>query len=295
MKTNIFPLFSKTIKAFPENILFLITGAIILCFPLIATIGQYLDTDYFRVSAPVLLFYWPGSAIEFKIQIFVWLIMGLIFASYAAGIFYMLRKRTLGKVILITIALFIFSTLLKSFLAGTFGLKESALPDLAGKANAAIFASWHNPIWEEIVFRGIPLLILLAIEKYITKKRTLAGVILYCLIPSVVCGFYHIPGHGLIRFFDTLIIGAGFSWMALRYTFFAPVVMHYIADAMLVLSLNKVPTIQPSEVGWIIRNGPSLNTFSSMFVLVLVVLIPVLIILYFLRFKKLRDAGIQLT
>jgi hypothetical protein len=219
-------------------------------------------------------------------QIFAWLIMGLIFASYVAGIYYMLKKGTLGKVMLITISLFICATLLQTFLKVTFGLKESSLPDLAGKANSTILALWHNPIWEEIFFRGIPLLILLGVEKYITKKRTLTGVILYCLVPSVICGFYHIPGHGLIRFFDTLIISAGFAWMALRYTFFAPVVMHYIADAMMVMSLNKISSIQPSEVGWIIKYGPSLNTFSSMLVLVFIVLIPVLIIVYYSRFKK---------
>ncbi len=36
---------------------------------------------------------------------------------------------------------------------------------LAGMANRLIFAHWHNPVWEELVFRGIPLLFLLAVRR----------------------------------------------------------------------------------------------------------------------------------
>jgi hypothetical protein len=165
-------------------------------------------------------------------------------------------------------------------------LHESPFPDLTGKANASILSQWHNPIWEELVFRGIPLLILLWVEKTFTKKRTTAGVLIYIIVPAVIFGLYHIPGHGLIRFFDTLILGAGFSWMALKFTFFAPVVMHYIADAMIVLNLSKIPTIQPPEVEWLLHYGPSLNTFSFMMILILFVLIPVLLIYYYNKFRK---------
>jgi hypothetical protein len=111
-------------------------------------------------------------------------------------------------------------------------------------------------------------------------------VLIYCIAPSIICGIYHIPGHGIIRFFDTLIIGSAFAWLALKYTFFAPVIMHYIADAMLVLSLNKLPAIQPVEVEWIIQYGRTLNTFSFLFVLLLFALIPVLIFYYFILYSK---------
>jgi hypothetical protein len=286
MKTTKFELLSKTIKSFTENNLFLLTGALILMFPLIGTIGQFLNTAYFGKTVPVLLLFWPGSDFKVTIPVLVWMFMGLVFLSYLAGIVYMFRKRTLGKVILITIIFFIFSGLLRTFLTHSFGLHESPMPDLTGKANAAILSQWHNPIWEEIVFRGIPLLILLLVEKYVTRKRTTTGVIIYMLVPAVVFGFYHIPGHGLIRFFDTLILGAGFSWLALQYTFFAPVVMHYIADAMIVLNLTRIPTIQPSEVGWLLHYGPTLNTFSFMFMLFLFLMIPVLLIYYYWKYKR---------
>jgi Type II CAAX prenyl endopeptidase Rce1-like len=276
----------KTRNRFPENILFLLTVTSILILPMIATIGQFLNTGYFQKATPILLLYWPGADFKIKIQMFVWLFMSLIFISYLLGIAYMFYKRTLGKVILITIIFFIFSGMLRALLTRIFGLQETALQDLSGKADTAILSQWHNPIWEEIVFRGIPLLILLGIEKYITKKRTVTGILIYCIVPSIIFGLYHIPGHGLIRFFDTLILGAGFAWLALRYTFFAPVVMHYIADAMAVLNLNKLPTIQPAEVGWIIHYGPALNTFSSLLLLFLLVLMPVLMIYYFMKFRK---------
>jgi hypothetical protein len=192
-------------------------------------------------------------------------------------------------VILFTILIFIGATLIQKGLSAVFGMTEKGLPDLAGKANAAILGLWHNPIWEEIIFRGIPLLILLAVEKYLTRKRTLTGVLIYCIVPSIACGIYHIPGHGLIRFFDTLFIGAGFSLMALRYSFFAPVVMHYIADAMLVMNIDKIKSIQPSEVEWIIQYGSSLNTFSSLFLLLLIILVPALMLFYYLRSKRASD------
>ena len=283
MRKNFPALLSKTIDVFPENMMFLITGAVILILPAIATTGQFLNTGYFLKTIPVLLFYWPGADSDVRLQVTAWIFMGLVFVSFIMGIAYMLRMKTLGKVILITILIFICSILLRALLSSLFGWSESPLPDLSGKANSTIIALWHNPIWEEIVFRGIPLLILLLIEKYITRGRTTTGVILYCIIPSVLCGLYHIPGHGLIRFFDTLVIGSGFALMTLRFSFFAPVVMHYIADAMMVMNLNKVSSIQPSEVTWIIQYGASINTLFFMLTLFLIALIPVLMIYYYIR------------
>jgi hypothetical protein len=286
MKKKIADAFIKSITHFPENILFQSICTIILILPLITTIGQFSSTGYFTKSVPFLLFYWPGSTHEVKITLYVWIGMSLIFISYLAGTAYLFQKRTLGKIILVVILVFVCSNLLRAFLTSMFGWHESPLPNLAGKANSVIFSLWHNPIWEEIVFRGIPLVILILVEKYIFKKRKLAGVLIYCTVPSIICGLYHIPGHGIIRFFDTLIIGSAFAWLALKYTFLAPVVMHNIADAMLVLNLNKIPTIQPGEIEWILQYGRTLNTFSSLFALALFLLIPTLLIVYFIRYYK---------
>jgi len=286
MLKNVAESFSTLIRHSTRNIFFLGICVVALSMPMIATIGQFLHTGFFQKTAPFLLFYWPGSENDIKMLIPVWIGMGLILGSYVAGIVYLLKNRTLGTVIVIVIFVFIGANLIKAFLAGAFGWQESPLPNLAGKANSTIVSLWHNPIWEEIVFRGIPLLILILTEKYITKRRTLTGILLYCIIPSVICGFYHIPGHGIIRFFDTLFIGCAFAWLALEYTFFAPVVMHYIADAMLVLSLNKIPTIQPDEVEWIIQYGRTLNTFFSLSALLLLILLPVFMLFYYFKFRR---------
>lgn len=270
--------FSKTFDLFPQNLVLMSVVTFMLILPLLATFGQYISAGYFQKTVPVMLLYWPGSDFTLSVQVIVWKFMGIVFLSYLAGITYMFYKRTLGKVILLTILAFICANLLKLLLTSTFGWQENALPDMAGKADSLILAQWHNPIWEEIVFRGMPLLILLAMEKYITKKRTTTGILMYLIIPSIACGLYHIPGHGLIRFFDTVFLGAFFGWLALRYTFFAPVVMHYVADAIIVFNLDKIPSIQPSEIQWLIQYGRSLGSFFWLSAMLLVFLVPVLII-----------------
>jgi hypothetical protein len=254
--------------------------------PMIATIGQFLSVDYFQKTVPVLLLFWPGSDFKITVQMVVWLFMGLVFVSYIAGILYMVQKRTLGKVILLTILAFICAGLLRSLLTLIFGLHESPMPDLAGRADSAILSHWHNPIWEEIVFRGIPLLVLLGVEKFITRKRTTVGVLIYCIVPSIIFAFYHIPGHSMIRFFDTILLGIVFAWLALRFTFFAPVVMHYVADAMIVFSLNKIPTVQLSEIEWLTQYGTSLGSFFWLSVLLLIILLPVLFFYYFMKSRR---------
>lgn len=281
----------KSLDTFPKNMVFLATGTLFLLIPMFATLGQFLDSGFFSREVPVLLLYWPGTDFEVKINVYVWLIMGLMLGSYLAGIAYLFHKRTMGKVILITIGIFIISMLIRSVLSGLFGLQENELPDMKGKANSLILSQWHNPIWEELVFRGIPLLLLLGAEKYITGGRTRTGVLLYYIVPAIFLALYHIPGHGLIRFFDTLVISLGFSWLALRYSFFAAVVMHYIADAMIVLSLSKITSIEPSEIPWILHYGPTLNTFSSMLMLAFIMLTPILFVSGYLRSRKQVRSG----
>jgi hypothetical protein len=268
----------RTIDLFPQNIILLTVGTLMLILPVIATTGQFISANYFQKSIPVMLLYWPGSDFTLSITMIVWVFMGMVFLSYLAGIIYMLDKRTLVKVIILTILAFICTNLLKLILISVTGWQEKSLPDMAGKADSVLLAQWHNPIWEEIVFRGIPLLILLAIEKYITKNRTITGMLIYLIIPSVACGLYHIPGHGLIRFFDSTLLGIFFAWLALRYTFFAPVVMHYIADALIVFNLDKITSIHSSEIYWLVQYGRSIGSFFWLLTMLLVALIPVLII-----------------
>lgn len=276
----------KSIKYSPNNYFFIIICSIAMLLPMVATIGQFYHTNYFAKQIPLSIVYWPGTNVDFKINTYVWISMGFMLISFIAGLYYTIKHKTIGRIVVITILVFIVSTLVRSALTHIFGLQESPLPNLAGKANSVILSLWHNPIWEEIVFRGIPLAILLFVEKYITKKRTLTGVLIYYFVPSILCGIYHIPGHGIIRFFDTLIIASVFTWMTLKFTFFAPVIMHYVADAILVLNIYKIKTINPSEIEWIISYGKSLNTLFSLLMLLIIIAIPTLIIFYYTKFRK---------
>jgi len=92
LKSSVAESFSKAINYFPENLLFLSLCTLILLLPMIATIGQFYNTGFFLKSAPLLIFYWPGSDFEIKIPVLVWVSMGLIFISYLAGITFMLKK-----------------------------------------------------------------------------------------------------------------------------------------------------------------------------------------------------------
>jgi hypothetical protein len=134
--------------------------------------------------------------------------------------------------------------------------------DLAGKANRAIFALWHNPAWEELVFRGVPLGLLLMARRNARYAGPLASWCYY-LLPAIAFAVYHVPGHGPSRLVDTFILSLAFSWLALRFTFFAPLVLHYVFDAMMTLSLGKMPNIPRAEVAWLAAHATALNTAWS--------------------------------
>jgi hypothetical protein len=268
------------------NYFIMLIWVAILFLPAVATAGQYYSTDYFKHASPILLLYWPGSSIELKVSLTTWIFMSIIFLSYMTGIFLLLKRRTLGKVVLITVAIFIIAGILKAFLGTAFGWKEAPMPDLSGRVNQAILSLWHNPAWEEVVFRGIPLLLLLASEKFFSGRRTRTGVIIYIIIPSVFCGLYHIYGHGIIRFFDTVLIASGFAWMALRYTFLAPLTMHYVADSMMVSSINKIPSVRPEEVKWITEYGNTINSVSTLLTLIVMIILAGMTIYYYRKIHR---------
>ncbi len=269
-----------------ENIALIYIGSLFLLFPLIATIGQYLDTRYFKESVSVLLLFWPGSEMEFRVNLYVWVVTGLMFISFLAGIVYLVKERSLAKVIVITILAFIISSVIGLIISRLTGLTESTTGEIREEINAIIFSLWHNPVWEELVFRGIPLLLLRISNRFLSKKWQSFGMMLYIIVPSLLCGLYHIPGHGIIRFFDTVILSIVFAWMALRFTFFAPLVMHYVADTMLVLNLDKINGIEIPATGWLFHYGNTLNSIFTLLILVFLLLLPILIIIYSVKLRK---------
>jgi hypothetical protein len=77
------------------NPLLQIPVAIVLLVPLIATIGQYVHTGFMLESHSLALLFWPGVDGSVAPSIPVWLAMGAMLTSYAAGIVYLAHRRDL--------------------------------------------------------------------------------------------------------------------------------------------------------------------------------------------------------
>jgi hypothetical protein len=205
--------------------------------------------------------------------------MGAMLASYVVGIAWLVRRRTFGAVVLAALGAIVVANLAGAGVNRLTGWREVqtlSSMDLAGKANQAIFSLWHNPAWEELVFRGVPLVLLFAAErlKGRTPRWALWG---YYVVPSVIFAWYHVPGHGPSRLVDTFILSVVFAWMARRYTFFAPLVMHDVFDAVMTLSLGRMANIPAAEVAWIAAHSSALNSAWTIALLLWIVSMPLLL------------------
>lgn len=80
--------------------------------------------------------------------------------------------------------------------------------------------------------------------------------------------------------------------MALRYTFFAPLVMHYVFDAVMTMSLSKTPSIPTSEIARIANHSVALNSTWTMAVLLWLAALPALVLVHRVRAGK---RTVQLT
>lgn len=269
-----------SIKLVPKNILFQLMVVLIFLIPLIATLGQYVNSNFLLENVPVQILFWPGVTWEWSIIMPVWLITSVFAITYLFGIVVLLRNRNLGIVALWGIFSMIIANLVAApinYLAGWSELQVVNNMDLAGKVNIAILSLWHNPLWEEVVFRGLPLFILLFITNKYERFKSKANLI-YIIVPSIIFGLYHIPNHGMSRIIDTFILGVILAWLTLKYTFFAPVILHYIFDAIMTLSLSKMPNIPKNEVRWLAENSWVLNTSFSVSIILLLILIPIVTI-----------------
>jgi Type II CAAX prenyl endopeptidase Rce1-like len=252
--------------------------ALALIVPLVATIGQYWTSGFFRQSVGVDVLFWPTGKWHWAIPMNVTAIVAVLGSSYLLGIGWLLHRRTLGSVIFAGIGALIVAQLLGSAVNHFTGWRELQIAssmDMAGKANRLILALWHNPIWEEVVFRGIPLLCYSFFAKKAPPARKVATWC-YFLIPSLVFAAYHVPGHGYSRITDSFLLGLVFAWLALRYGFCAVMVLHYIFDALLILSLGKFKNIPTDEVRWLADRFGILNStffLTSMAVLCLMIVL----------------------
>ncbi len=266
------------VAAASEHVSVQLLLAFALIVPFAATVGQYWDSGFLRQSAGFPILFWPGAEWHWAIPMNVTAMVVLFGSTYLAGIGLLFRRRTLGTVIFAGLGALIAAKLVGAAVNHVTGWRELQVVgsmDLAGKVNKLILAQWHNPIWEEVVFRGIPLLCYaFLVKKWPHAKK--AGMWCYFLLPSLVVAAYHVPGHGYSRLPDTFLLSLIFAWLALRYGFSAVMVLHYIFDAVIVLSLGKLKNIPTNEVRWLADHFGLLN---SMFTLAGMAVVCVTIIL----------------
>ncbi len=252
-----------------------------LLVPVVATFGQYWSSGWWTTSMPVALLFWPGQGWQWAVSAPVWLSMGAMLTSYVVGIGWLTRRRTLSVVVLCAIGGLIAASLAGTALNTLPGWKELqqvASMNLAGRANRAIFSLWHNPVWEELVFRGIPLVALLIVRRKIPRAARI-GLWCFYLVPSLIMAVYHVPGHGPSRLVDTFILSVVFAWMTLRYSFFAPLVIHCLFDAMMTINFAKLPNIPKSEVAWLAAHSTTLNSTWTMTLLLWIGAIPIVLVI----------------
>lgn len=209
--------------------------------------------------------FWPGVPWHWGIRMNAALAVALLGAAYAGGIGRLIRRRTLVSVIAAGAGGLAAAKLAGAAVNHFTGWRELQTPgamELAGKINRLILAQWHNPIWEEAVFRGIPLACYLFLGRRLRRGRGLATC-LYYAVPALAFAAYHAPGHGYARIADTFLLGLMFAWLALRYGFAAVLALHCIFDTVLVLSLAKFRGAPAEEVRWLAEHAGALNSIFS--------------------------------
>lgn len=285
----------ENLNEIPNNLFFQLILVLIFSLPLISTLAQFITSGFIKQYTPVPILFWPGVNQKFSLSLPAWLIFGIMAISYVTGIMYMLKKNTLGKVVVAGILWIILAKLTVYIISTAFGLKElESINSVikAGVANRLIFSLWHNPAWEEIVFRGLPLILLLALKKKLSTQKYKLAIVLYIIIPSIAFALYHVPNHGYIRIVDTFIGGIIFAFLALKYTFFAPLILHYFADAAAVISMGKMKALPQNEVLWLVNNYTFINTVFSIGVIVLLISIPIIFIKNIIKSHKINNEKI---
>lgn len=89
------------------------------------------------------------------------------------------------------------------------------------------FALWHNAFLEELIFRGIPLLV--GLGAGLSTKAFWPYV--YIPVTAIAFGVYHYRMGRRARVFDTTLFGALLGFVALRYGFSAAILLHIMHNA----------------------------------------------------------------
>ncbi|NRS47725.1 CPBP family intramembrane glutamic endopeptidase [Brevibacillus sp. HB2.2] len=277
-----------TFRYVTKNPLLLLLLIIMLFLPLLASWGQFLSSGFFGQTVSVSLLFWPKTDWKVAVPLPGWLIFGVISLIYAGGILWLVRGKKLGQAFLfILVGLLLAKAAGAAFqaISGWSTTQPIGAQSLAGKANLLVFATWHNPLWEELVFRGIPFLLLTLIYRRSTDMPTGARW-MYLLIPSMIFAYYHVPGHGLGILFESFLIGVLWAWAALRWGLLAPIILHIYADAMIIPSLPKMKNMPLEEIPWLVNQSMLLQSIWALCVLGFLILVLALLIIGWRKARK---------
>jgi hypothetical protein len=72
-------------------------------------------------------------------------------------------------------------------------------------------------------------------------------------------------------------------------------VLHYIFDALMVLSFGKIKNIRPDEIRWLIDHSGILNTMFSLSVLAALLLAAILFAWHYWKARKTREVSSSRT
>ncbi|CAI9002699.1 CPBP family intramembrane metalloprotease [Brevibacillus sp. IT-7CA2] len=281
-------MWTNTFRYVTKNPLLLILLMSLLFLPLIASWGQFLSSGFLRETVSVSLLFWPKTDWKIAVPLPGWLIFGVISLIYTGGILWLVQKKNLVQAFLfILVGLIVAKAGGAAFqaISGWSTTQQIGAQSLAGKANLLVFATWHNPLWEELVFRGIPFLLLTLIYRRNTDLPTGAKWI-YLLIPSLIFAYYHVPGHGLGALFESFLIGVLWAWAAFRWGLLSPIILHIYADAMIIPSLPKMKNMPLEEIPWLVNHSMLLQSIWALCVLVFLLLVLALLIVGWRKARK---------
>ncbi|MDH6351021.1 CPBP family intramembrane metalloprotease [Brevibacillus sp. 1238] len=260
---------------------------IVLLLPLIVSWGQFIESGFWQETISVTLLFWPKSAWKLAVPLPGWFIFAVFTLVYTLSMIRLAQKRSLVEAFLFILAGFLLAKAggaAFQAISGWSKLQPIGSQELAGKANLLVFATWHNPLWEELVFRGIPLLLLALL--YSRKEWPGYAKWLYLIVPSLLFACYHVPGHGLGTLFESFLIGVLWAFAALRWGLGAPIVLHIFADAMLVPTLPLMKNMPLHEIPWLVEYGWLFQSLSALCALLLAVSIPMLLFSGWRRAKR---------
>lgn len=271
-------------RVFPLHPVFQGLSAILFLGPLFITISQYWVSGFFREDISVAFPDWKPW--NWYLSVPVWLIVGIIAIIYLASIFWLMRKRFLGYVALWTLVIIVIDNLSYSLSLYLSGWLDTMGVNHVRSFNKFIFAIEYNALWQELFFRGIPLLILMCISKKWSKTTPWAKWC-YIIIPSVLFAGYHIPGHGPGRILDTFIVGVGLAVIAMRYSLGASILILFFNNTISLLDYaTRVPK---NQTIWLIQNSIWMHPCETMCRYAFIGAIPILILWHWWQLKNQKE------